>query len=293
MMFSRQPHREAPANKSRQQQLDQLLHITPPHERAALAAIGCLLTALAVWTAFGSVERSATVDGVLVVLDSHRDAVTAEPGHLQEFLVAQGDHVESGDPLARQSVPQLERELTALRDRVALLEAEMARSGDDAGSGLSATRALLAQMETLRTVRELVVSPLRGEVAVLHSVPGAWLPAGSTVAQVRASDGGPPRAVAQVAPQLAQRLRPGMRASIELALPDGGERRLTGTVAAVGPGPLPAWVAALSPVVAASGERVEVVPDAMDLTLPDGTPSRIRIVRGRGSPAALFARTQP
>ena len=114
-MFNNPFNEEDAASRNKRQQLDHLLRVKAPHERLILAGIGVVLLALGVWVLFGSVGRSVSLDGLLIEPGSRHAVVAAEPGHLMEFLVAPGDRVEPGDPIARQSVPELERETAALR----------------------------------------------------------------------------------------------------------------------------------------------------------------------------------
>lgn len=145
---------DAAANRNKRQQLDHLLRIAAPHERIILAGIGVALLALVVWVLFGSVERSVTVDGVLLKPGIRHEIVSAEPGHLVEFLVSPEDKVEEGDAIARQTVPELEREMIALRDQIEILEAGIRQVGGDITHSLltSAQEALL-QMEARRIAK--------------------------------------------------------------------------------------------------------------------------------------------
>jgi len=280
----------AASSRNKRQQLDHLLRITAPHERIILAGIGLVVLALVVWALFGSIVRSVTIDGVLIEPGPRHEIVSTEPGYLVEFLVNPGDHVEIGDPIARQSVPELERETTSLRDRVEMLETELSQlSGGALRSLLASAEVALLQMEAQRSARELIVSPIAGEIMALQSSPGEYLPAGGAVAQLHDAKDQTLQAVLRVAPRMAQRIQPGMRASVEVAMPNGATRRLDGEVASITTGPLPNWLASLPPAVADSVHRVDVVlHQAADLSVPDGTPCRVRIVLGRYSPAALF-----
>jgi multidrug efflux pump subunit AcrA (membrane-fusion protein) len=291
-MFNNPFLEDAAANKNKRQQLDHLLRITAPHERFILAGIGLVVLALVAWALFGSIVRGVTIDGVLIEPGARHEMVSTEPGYLTEFLVVPGDRVKAGDPIARQSVPELERETADLRDRVDLLETELSQVGRDGGalrSLLASARVALLQMEARRSARELIVSPIEGEIMALRSAPGEYRPAGGGVAQLRDAEDRPLQAVLRVAPRMAQRIQPGMRASVEVVMPDGATRRLDGEVASVSAGPLPNWLAALQPAVADSMHRVDVVlHQVSDLSVPDGTPCRIRIVLGRYPPVALF-----
>lgn len=292
-MFNSPFRAAALASRNQRQQLDRLLRITAPHERIVLAGIGLVLVALVVWGFFGSIVRSVTIEGVLIEPGARHPVVSTEPGHLMELLVAPGDEVAAGTPIARQSVPELDREASALRDRMVVLEADIGRAGGDDGGALrplldSARTALLA-MEARRAARELIVSPVGGKVTSLLTVPGDYLPAGAPVAEVRDARGEPPLAVLRVSADAAARIRTGLKASVEFAAPDGATHAVEGEVAAVTAGPLPGWLAALSSAGPDATHRVDIaLGRGSSLSVTDGTPCRVRIVLGRHPPAALL-----
>lgn len=279
---------ETAAGRNKRQQLDHLLRVTAPHERVILAGIGLALLGLLTWVLFGAVVHTVTLDGVLIKPGTRYEVVSNEPGHLLDYAVAPGDRVRAGDPIARQSLPRLQRELAALRQRVDLLESGTRQASGD-GALLHSARVALLQAEARRTARELIVSPHGGEVMTLPAAPGRFLASGGVVAQLRAAEGPPFEAVLRVAPRRARQIQPGMKASVEVATPGGVTRKLQGEVASVTPGPLPSWLASLPPGVPVSAHRVDIVlRGAPDLPVGDGAPCRVRIVIGRHSPAALF-----
>ena len=291
-MFGNPFLQDSGISRNKYQQLDHLLRVTAPHERLILAGIGLVMLALLVWAMFGSIVRSVTVDGILFEPGVRHELVSSEPGYLEAFLVGPGDHVEVGDPIARQSVPELDGETAVLRDRVEMLKAEL-RQVDEEGSGLpsllTAAQVALLQMEARRSARELIVSPVAGTVTALRAAPGDYLPAGGAVAQLRETEDQPLQAVVQVAPRMAKRIQPGMRASVEIMMPDDAQRRFDGEVSSVIPGPLPNWLATRRPAVPNATHRVDVVlHHASDLSLPDVTPCRVRIVLGQQPITALF-----
>lgn len=292
-MFTNPFRDEAAASRNERQQLDHLLRITAPHERIILASIAVVLVGFVAWAFFGSIERGVTLDGVLIEPGARHEAISSEPGHLVEFLVSPGDRVAAGEPIARQTVPELDREEAALLERVALLETEAREAGADSDALrplLDQARSALLQMEARRSARAAIVSASGGQIAALGAAPGDYLPAGTAVALLREAADAPPEAVLQVAPDTAQRIRPGMRASVEVETPEGEPRRLEGTVASVVAGPLPRWLAPLLPAAAKSGHRVVIaLDDAPAPAVPDGTPCRVRIELGRDRPAALLA----
>lgn len=291
-MFNNPFREEAAASRNQRQQLDHLLRVTAPHERIIFAGIGAVLLAVAGWMLLGSIERSLVLDGFLIAPGVRHDIVANEHGHLVEILVAPGDWVEAGASVARQSVPALERETETLRDRVDLLETELARAGGDRDGMqtlLAEARVALLQMEARRSAGESIVSPFAGEIMTVRRQPGEFVRGGATIAQLRTDNAESLTGVLRVEQPVAEKIRPGMKAEIEIVTPEGEKRRLTGEVADVAPGPLPPWLAELPPQVAGSLSRIDLNLDgAANLVAPDGAPCRVRILIGRQPPAALF-----
>lgn len=289
-MFNDLQLNQAAANRNKRQQLDHLLRIVAPHERVILASIGFALLALVVWVIFGSIVRSVTVEGVLLKPGVRHEVVSVEPGHLVKFLVDLGDQVEEGDPIARQTVPELEREMIALRDQIEILEAGIRQvGGDGTHSLLASAQEALLQMEGRRVAKEVVVSHMSGEVMALEVAPGDYLPAGSVVAQLRNHEDKPLQAVLQVDSRIAKRLQVGMQASVEIVMPDGTVHEVDGEVASITSGPLPHWLAAFRPEGTNYAHRVDIALDfQLDPAVSDGTPCRVRIVLGQHSLIALL-----
>ena len=273
---------EAAASRNQRQQLDHLLRISAPHERWLLAVFGVVLTAVAAWLFLGSVDRAVTADGFLIQPGERVNVSSAEPGHLLEYLVATGSQVAAGDPIARQSVPELEREIALLRDRVEHLDTQSA-----AGRQLLApARTVLLELEAKRAARELLVSGVSGEVMALRPEPGRFLSTGTPVAQIRSGGTEGIQAVLRAAPAVANRIRPGMEVSVEAILPDGTTLQLKGEVAEGAVTPLPGWLAAIPPASAPDAKRIDIdIHGTPDISVPDGTPCRLRILLGRQPPA--------
>ena len=287
-MFNNPFRQEVTAKSANRQHLDRLLRITAPHERIALVSTGSILAVVLAWVLFGGIVREMTFDGVLLAAGHRHDVMSTEAGYLTEFLVEPGDVIEPGTVIARQSVPELEREIAALRDRVARLAEDVERTGGGTGGVgalLAAARVALIENEARHAARQLIVSHAGGEVTALRSSAGAHVAAGATIAELRDAGDDRLQAVLVVAPRAARRLRPGMRASAEVRLPDGATRQLDGNVRAVATAPPPELGAE------GWGYARHVYIDLRagpDPDLPDGTPCRVRIVLGRVSPASLL-----
>lgn len=278
------------ASRSKRQQLDHLLKATAPYELVVLAGIGLLLLLLLAWSLLGSIENEATADCVVIKPGARHDVVSTEPGQLLEYLVAPGDHVEAGAGIARQSVPELAREIAALRDRVYLLERDVLRA--EGGNGelaslLDAAKVAVLEMEALRSARETIVALSRGEVMALPSVPGSYLLAGTPVAQVRSASDAEDRAVLAAPRRMVRRIQPGMRASVEVSTHGEDAPALRGEVASVTDGPLPDWLAGFLSTTEGRLHRVDIALDPPP-DLADGTACRARITLGRSPPIALL-----
>ncbi len=281
-------HTETAASRSERKQLDHLLWITAPHERIMLASVGMVLAAFILWGVFGSIPRSVTLDGILLRPGLRYEVTALEPGHLLEFQVAHGDHITPGEPIARQTVPELERELSVLQRRID--ELRQTDSQDAAArSLLDSAHVALLQLEANRAARSLVVSHSGGEVMNLHVTPGDYVSAGTVIAQLRAGAARTPRAVLHVTPDTARHIKPGMSTDVGITMPDGTISRVPGKVISLTVGPYPLWLAALLHVPAGYGHRVDVELDqTSDLSAPDGAPCRIRIELGESAPIDIL-----
>ena len=251
---------QAIAASENRQQLDRLLRVTAPHERIVLGATGLLLAGLGIWALFGSIDREITLQAVLIKPGQRYEVVATEPGYLVEYLVEPGDRVARGTDIARQSLPA---------------------SADEAGVAL-------AGAEQRPPDSGAIASQIGGEVMVLRATLGDYLSAGTAVAQLREPVDHPLQAAAYASPRVARRLRPGMRATVEVQLPGGGTHRLEGTVSVVA-GPSPVWLSHWPMADAENAPRID-----MDLepvpgpALRDGTPCMVRISLGRYSLASLL-----
>lgn len=281
---------ETAASRSKRQQLDHLLKTTAPHERVALTGVGLMVLALLVWSLFGSLENGLTTGCVLVKPGTRYDVAATEPGQLLEYLVAPGEYVEAGAGVARQSVPELTREIAALRERVHLLERDMLRTegrGDETVSLLEKARVALLEKEALRSVRETIVMPDRGEIMALQSVPGSYLLAGTPLARMRSASIEEDQASLAVASRMAQHIRPGMRALVRVPTQGDGVLKMQGEVLSVTDGPLPNWLADFLSTNRDAMHRVDITLDAAP-DMADGTACWARIILGRSSPVALL-----
>lgn len=281
---------ETAASRSKRQQLDHLLKTTAPHELIVLAGIGLMLLMLLAWSLFGSMEDGVTADCVLIKPNARYDVISTEPGQLLEYFVAPGDRVEAKAAIARQSVPELDREVVVLRDQVRRLERYNRQTGGrdhELALMLESARMMVLEVEALRSVRETVVALSRGEIMTLHSAPGDYLLAGTPVAQIRSVSGAEDQSMLATASYMAPHIQPGMRASVEVLMRGRDTVTMHGEVVSVTDRSLPHWLAAfLSPAEDAL-HRVDIALDPAP-SVADGTACRARVVLGQSPPVALL-----
>ncbi len=291
-MFNSPYREEAAASRNKRQQLDHLLWVTAPHERILLAGAGIVLAAFILWLFFGNITRSVTADGILIQPGPRHEVTALEPGHLMEFQVAVGDHITSGEPIIRQTVPEMERQLSRLQDRIDQLTTEVrqaAQPDDAVRSLLNAARVALLTLEASRDTRSVIVSHNDGEVMILYANPGDYVSAGTVIAQIRSGETRSPRAVLHVTADLAQSVKPGMPATVGIAMPDGTISRVPGEVVSRTAAPYPQWLAALLHVPAGHGHRVEIELDQPPGAFAaDGMPCRIHIDLGASAPLEIL-----
>lgn len=83
------------------EQLDRALSVTSPRSWIALIAVLAVVSAVAVWSAFGRVSSYVRADGLLLSRGGTVvDAVAAGQGRLTSIAVSLGDEIEQGDVVA-------------------------------------------------------------------------------------------------------------------------------------------------------------------------------------------------
>lgn len=283
---------QALAGRTQRERIDHLLKVTAPSERIVTMAIGAIVVALLVWLMFGAVPHTISTDGVVVETPPPRAVVSGTGGRLTAWLVAPGDRVEAGAPVARLAFPELDARIAALRKRVKAMQDTMGAGGDGSTQALAlaATRMALLELEADRIVNGIVVSPAAGEVADLGPAPGDSVAAGDRIASVRAAGGRGLQLMVRVGDDMAREIGPGTPATLVVTLPEGTPRSFTAEVADV-PGPGPGRSA---PGLGPDGQtgplwRVRLSVDDDDgLRLAHGAPVRVRFFLEPQSPAALL-----
>ncbi|HSG40500.1 MAG TPA: NHLP bacteriocin system secretion protein, partial [Thermoanaerobaculia bacterium] len=106
------------------EQLDQLMQVTEPKGWLALTALGALLLTSVAWGVFGSIPTEAQGQGILLRQGGVSSLVAAENGQVEEILVAVGDVIEKGQPVARVRQEELLRQIQDTRDKLSSVRAE-------------------------------------------------------------------------------------------------------------------------------------------------------------------------
>ncbi len=278
---------QAIASHGKTERLDNLPQVTAPHEWAILGGLALVLMAVGAWAVFGSIESRLTTE-CLLVRPGDRHAVLAElSGTVGEVLVDTGDTVRSGQAVARVRRPALRRSIRIARARIAALETR------PAGEGLRAARAELADLEMVKAVGDVIVSPYSGEFTALALTPGAPVAAGAEVARIRTGAAGGLEVVALIAPAHAARVATGMTARVWVPAP-GGKRPSVLEAdlreVAARPASAPGWLVEFGFPPHDRGHLVRLsLRSVPDRTLADGEPCQLAMVTRRGAPIRFLA----
>lgn len=283
---------DAVARRGRQEPLDRRLEVTAPHEWIILVGFAVAVAVLALWCVFGQVERSVTVQSVLVLAGERHAVVSPVAGIVVDSPVRAGIQLEIGQQIARM------RPLGGghLAERaIALAEFVERGSGGPAEqeSLISALRAELSGIEGTERTAYSLVSPYEGTVTSHSLTLGQPLAVGDVVAQIRGPSEGTAEALAFITPDLATVVSPGMVGQLRVEGSAGGTRPpYAAEVLSVSDRPVspPPWVEDFGfplernlHLVRAS---VEADPAAV---IADGAHASFRIVLGRNPPIALLA----
>ncbi|MCY4149226.1 MAG: hypothetical protein OXF73_07775 [Gammaproteobacteria bacterium] len=287
---------EAASSPSKHRQFDVLLSVTAPHELLLFIITLLLIMSGMAWMLFWNVERTIHIDGLLINPGARHEVTTLDSGHLIEYTRRKGDIVMPGDRIARQSIPELDRELVMLWNRL-LHDMKHVTQEDSTipaeQKNQAAIRSLLSSIEAQRAARENIVTHVGGEVVALHADPGEFLPAGSTVSRIRKIPEDRPdemQVVLRVEPNIAKRIRLGMPSKIHVDFPGRGLLQFTGEVVAVDYETLPNWLATLPPIVEGAKYRIDIeLHQTTDNPLPDATVCQVTVILGETTPLQMLA----
>ena len=255
---------KALARRAEREAIDARLQVTAPHEWLLVSGLGVVLVVLLAYGLIGRVERSLSVETVLVRPGERVAVVAGVPGVVVDVLAEVGDTVAQGQSIAR---VQGLHALGALRS-------ETPQSGGD------------------NLTTHDIVAPLDGELVTLALAAGRRVAAGALAARIRTASVGPVEAIGFVTRDEALQLAPGMQAQVRPVVPVAGAPRiLPARVERVSPRVVSpaAWLTelGLEPPVRAHLLRAALT-DPQPAPVIDGAAGTLRIVLGRRSFASLL-----
>ncbi|MCY4541762.1 MAG: HlyD family efflux transporter periplasmic adaptor subunit [Rhodobacteraceae bacterium] len=278
--------------------IDGLLRVTAPHEWMLLACLAAMIFLAAAWSGLARVDEMLVGDGALAQRSERYAVVSTAAGVVTEVAVAEGDHVEVDQILARLELPEVQWRLRIARARVALLE-ERARdpnASNDFGlaSSLAAARAEVTELAALDAAGATVVSPRAGEITANSLVEGSVVRPRESVAEIRLGERGAPEAFLFVRPEDGRRIEAGMPARVTV-MDSSSPRDLVAEVAEVS-GILadpPEWLSRVGLVrpdaTGSPGHLVRLtLSGAESERMPGDGPCRVKIVTARHSPLGLL-----
>lgn len=113
--------RQALERISSPEQLDHLLRITAPRDWIALAGLAGLVMLAGVWSVWGRLPVTVTGRAVLTYPRTIQSIDAPGDGRVRALRIRPGDMVRRGDVIARIERPEIDRELTETRTRLAEL----------------------------------------------------------------------------------------------------------------------------------------------------------------------------
>jgi HlyD family secretion protein len=147
------------------EQLDQLVQVTDPRGWLALTGLGALLLAAVGWGIWGSIPTEAHGEGILLRKGGVSAIVSAANGQVDEILVAVGDVIAKGQPVATIRQEALSRQIKDNQSKLAALRAEYANALRSAGQQRQLRARDLAQQ---RANLERNIEAIEQELEVLR-----------------------------------------------------------------------------------------------------------------------------
>lgn len=295
-MFKNSLIRErAMARKTQPEPVDDLMRVTAPREWMLLVGVAAVLAAVVLWGSLATIERTVSVRGVVLKAGERHEVVAPTAGSVSAILVAPGDRVEAGQPIAHMELPEMGWRRRVVEARISALESQKESLGAAAswtGIELSSARAELAEIEALESAGRTIVSPRSGELTALRIAAGQAAAAGEAIAEVRADGGDLLEAVGLAEAAQASGVSGGMEARVVCSV-DGPATAFAARVLDVADGSraVPSW---LSRFGLSSGDRMpgarllRVALDSTESQVSEGTPCLLEVILSRQTPLRLL-----
>ena len=291
-MLSQILFEKAIQTKAKRQQFDILLTVSSPVERFVLAGIGLLVLILVMWLTLGNVSRTLSVDGKLIQSGGYHTITATEAGVLREFLVEPGSEVDAGKRIAVQSVPEIERSLSAFSRSVFELDS----SGDftlSAQEYLDASASYRRHLEVQHTVRKNIVSRRYGTLLSFAVELNEEFEAGDDIAYMQYKDQRPPYAIVSLDTLVIPRVEAGMLARVEVIDGTGENFVVEGEIISMDTNiELPSWAAKQHGISTDAEYWIRVrLQESLDLPIADGMSCKVHINIDKQSIFGLFSRS--
>lgn len=109
------------------ERLDELMKVTSPLGWLALISTGVGIFGIVVWSVVGSIAIRVSGNGILMRGKSVLPVVSTSRGQLSRILVAAGDNVKAGEPVAQLAQPDLFLRIQNTRELLAELQGQAGR----------------------------------------------------------------------------------------------------------------------------------------------------------------------
>ena len=292
-MLSQILFEKAIQTKAKRQQFDILLTVSSPVERFVLAGIGLLVLIFVMWLTLGNVSRTLSVDGKLIQSGGYHTITAAEAGVLREFLVEPGSEVDAGKRIAVQSVPEIERSLSAFSRSVFELDS----SGDftlSAQEYLDASASYRRHLEVQHTVRKNIVSRRYGTLLSFAVELNEEFEAGDDIAYMQYKDQKPPYAIVSLDTLVIPRVEAGMPAWVEISDGNGNTSVVAAGILSMDTDiNLPSWVAELHDISPDAEYWISIeLLETLDFPIEDGMSCKVHINIDKQSIFGLLSRSR-
>lgn len=137
-------------------QLDKVLQVVRPQHGLGLALVAVLLVAAVVWGVLSTAPVSVQGQGILLSPEGVSDVTARAPGRVERLLVAVGDDIAAGAPVAELALPDSVDRLTAKRAELAGMREQLAVLRTSGTEYLGLQEGLVAARS--RTVAERVAT---------------------------------------------------------------------------------------------------------------------------------------
>jgi|CXWL01.1.fsa_nt_gi HlyD family secretion protein len=161
------------------EQLDTLMRVTSPVGWLALAAVGCLILGAIAWGTFGSLNVKISGQGILLRGDAVKAVELPTSGKIVDVLVREGDTVTAGQVVVRVAMPEVESQISTLKDQIADLQSQgSAEAGQTRGLQATYDVQLRNLREQLRKKQDMVnrglarqqdVYAVQGQIAAVEA----------------------------------------------------------------------------------------------------------------------------